>query len=193
MLVAYDGSRGTRDTIHVATELTIRYLGVLTVVIATRRSPRYGEQMAEVIDSLIRDDQARRRLRGEAVAFCTDRGVRRRVMLTPRATGCRTATRRPSRSLRRRCSAQRWPSCSHRTGPCQAARPAAHHLGCDPGPEPWREPELIVPRPLLDRRRPACCTERGDGARPETCSEPHTLMAPANEGVAGGLFMCADG
>jgi nucleotide-binding universal stress UspA family protein len=74
VLVAYDGTEPTRRALAVACELADPTRGSLHVVIAARRSLRYGETMAETTESLTRAEQARKRLRSEVDAYCHERG-----------------------------------------------------------------------------------------------------------------------
>jgi nucleotide-binding universal stress UspA family protein len=86
VLVAHDGAEATRQALQVACNLAGPTPRSLTAVVATRRSPRYGETMAEVSESLTRSEQTRRRLLNEVEAALSDRGIAARNLLTPGRT-----------------------------------------------------------------------------------------------------------
>jgi hypothetical protein len=82
VIVVYDGTRASRLALDVACELAAPQRG-LQVVVATRRSPRYGETMAEAEEGFSRADRAARRLRNEVEAYCQERGLTARVTVRP--------------------------------------------------------------------------------------------------------------
>ena len=83
VIVVYDGTRASRLALDVACELAAPQGRQVHVVIATRRSPRYGETMAETEEAFSRAEQAARRFRNEVDAYCQERGHTARVTVRP--------------------------------------------------------------------------------------------------------------
>jgi nucleotide-binding universal stress UspA family protein len=85
VVLAYDGSAASRQALELACLLAADRGHRMRVIIATRRSPRYSEDMAEAKEALTRAEQAGRRLRNEVEARCQERGITVRTTVRPGA------------------------------------------------------------------------------------------------------------
>jgi nucleotide-binding universal stress UspA family protein len=92
VFVAYDGTEAGRLALALACDLAESRERRVRVVIATRRSPRYSESMAETKEALTRAERAARRLRSEVDAYCHERGISARAVVRPGSV--RAETRR---------------------------------------------------------------------------------------------------